>query len=166
MSCVRSWGSIFLSFGSAASPASKKRSRPAGYNRTRTRALNLRGTTLLRCALADAAFSRQKTGLCAVTGASRRRLIVHLRGSKTIFGTARPARFHPSGFLSGADGAYSSLHGQFDTIFSVASIIRKKCGFVNKKMQNRAVQCVCCPHFGARATSAAALSLRRRNPCS
>ena len=34
-----------------------------GYNRTRTRALNLRGTTLLRCALADAAFSRQKTGL-------------------------------------------------------------------------------------------------------
>lgn len=31
-----------------------------GYNRTRTRALNLRGTTLLRCALADAAFSRQK----------------------------------------------------------------------------------------------------------
>ena len=37
-----------------------------------------------------------------------------------------------------ADGAYSSLHSQFDTIFSVASIIRKKCGFVNKKMQNRA----------------------------
>ena len=53
-----------------------------------------------------------------------------------------------------------ALHSQFDTIFSVASIIRKKCGFVNKKMQNRAVQCVCCPHFGARATSAAALTPR------
>ena len=155
MSCVRSWGSIFLSFGSA----SKKRSRPAGYNRTRTRALNLRGTTLLRCALADAAFSRQKTGLCAVTGAPRRRLIVHLRGS------AQPARFHPSGFLSGADGAYSSLHSQFDTIFSVTFIIRKKCGFVNKKMQDHATQSICRPHFGARATSAAVLRLRRRSPC-
>ena len=33
--------------------------------------------------------------------------------SETIFGIARPARFHPSGFLSGADGAYSSLHSQF-----------------------------------------------------
>ena len=30
-----------------------------------------------------------------------------------MFRSARPARFHPSGFLSGADEAYSSLHSQF-----------------------------------------------------
>jgi hypothetical protein len=83
-------------------------------------------------------FAGPKSTAQRGNGRTRRRLNFHLRSSETIFGIARPARFHPSGFLSGADGAYSSLHSQFDTIFSVASIIRKKCGFVNKKMQNRA----------------------------
>ena len=128
MSCVRSWGSIFLSFGSA----SKKRSRPAGYNRTRTRALNLRGTTLLRCALADAAFSRQKPALRgngrtpSQAHCSPARLQDHLRH--------RAACPVPSFGLSVRRRRCVLFSSQ--PIYIVMSIIRKNGGFVNIKSRN------------------------------
>ena len=73
-------------------------------------------------------------------GRTRRRLTVRPRGSETMFCAARPARFHPSGFLSGADDAYSSLHSQFDTIYIVMLIIRKNSGFVNKNVKKEPSQ--------------------------
>ena len=54
-----------------------------------------------------------------------------------MFRFAQPARFHPSGFLSGADESYSSLLSQFIAICIVTSMIRKKAGFVNKNLTPR-----------------------------
>ena len=45
--------------------------------------------------------------------------MIRPRGSETMFRSARPARFHPSGFLSGADEAYSSLHSQFTLLYLI-----------------------------------------------
>ena len=90
-----------------------------------------------------------RTGPCGLmpdqptrsNGRTRRRLNLHLRSSETIFGIARPARFHPSGFLSGACCAYSSRQSQFVCVSKGQKIpfdiiIRKKGGFVNEKRSN------------------------------
>ena len=82
---------------------------------------------------------RGKTGLRAVTGApggglaARRFTPTAQRPSST---PCSPARFHPSGFLSGAGGAYSprqgcslSAKGAHDPLVPI--IIRKNGGFVN-----------------------------------
>ena len=102
---------------------------PCRLCRTRTRAYNFRGTTLFRRALADAAL-RRNSGERG-NGRTRRGLTIRPRSSETIFGIARPARFHPSGFLSGADEAYSSLHSQFTLLYLIyaksAGLSRMRC---------------------------------------
>ena len=76
-------------------------------------------------------------------GRTRRRLEkktpLRPRGSETIFHSARPARFHPPGFLSGADGVYSSRQSRFAVWVQrgrtfplhLLPIIRKNSEFVN-----------------------------------
>ena len=76
-------------------------------------------------------------------GRTRRRLEkktpLRPRGSETIFHSARPARFHPPGFLSGADGVYSSRQSRFAVWMQrgrtfplhLLPIIRKNSEFVN-----------------------------------
>ena len=102
---------------------------PCRLCRTRTRAYNFRGTTLFRRALAGAAL-RRNSGERG-NGRTRRGLTIRPRSSETIFGIARPARFHPSGFLSGADEAYSSLHSQFTLLYLIyaksAGLSRMRC---------------------------------------
>ena len=60
-------------------------------------------------------------------GRTRRRLEkktpLRLRGSETIFHSARPARFHPPGFLSGADGVNRMLESPFDDFFDAMPAI-------------------------------------------
>ena len=118
---------------------SQKSSRPAGMHRTRTGAelpwYHLASPRPCRHGLA----CRGKTGLRAVTGAPGGGLAAcrftptAQRPSST---PCSPARFHPSGFLSGAGGAYSPRQGC--SLFAkgahdplVPIIIRKNGGFVN-----------------------------------
>ena len=117
---------------------SQKSSRPAGMHRTRT------GAELPWYHLASprpcghGLACRGKTGLRAVTGAPGGDLAAcrftptAQRPSST---PCSPARFHPSGFLSGAGGAYSPRQGC--SLFAkgahdplVPIIIRKNGGFV------------------------------------
>ena len=107
-----------------------------------------RGTTLVRPAFAGRAL---RAGILnnvparRGNGRTRRRLEkktpLRPRGSETIFHSARPARFHPPGFLSGADGVYSSRQSRFAVWVQrgrtfplhLLPIIRKNSGFVNIK---------------------------------
>ena len=88
---------------------------------------------------------RDEPGLRAVTGApggglaARRFTPTAQRPSST---PCSPARFHPSGFLSGAGGAYSPRQGC--SLFAkgahdplVPIIIRKNSGFVNRGREQR-----------------------------
>ena len=124
---------------------SQKSSRPAGMHRTRTGAelpwYHLASPRPCRHGLA----CRDEPGLRAVTGApggglaARRFTPTAQRPSST---PCSPARFHPSGFLSGAGGAYSPRQGC--SLFAkgahdplVPIIIRKNSGFVNRGREQR-----------------------------
>ena len=137
MSCVRSWGSIFLSFGSSASPASKKRSRPAGYNRTRTRALHFRGTSLLRLALAGKTLCWRKNQPGALTDATPS------RANCSPMQAPRPCSA-PRGLPASILRAFCQAQTMRTLLFSanaiIMFIIRKKSGFVNKNMKKEPSQ--------------------------